>query len=331
MSKLLQKAAVSRVPREAAAKDSSSSAAASKAGIGKKRKVNTHEEREDDGAEIVVERSSKKVKLDANLRPLSDAKPSPGKKGQGKSGTETSDKSSVIYLGHIPNGFFETEMRKFFIQFGAVKRLKLFRSKKTNNSKGYAFVEFESPQVAEVVSEAMQGYFLMERQLVSHVVPVEKLHKGMFTASSLRNAHKNNDAGGDEDGDEDGEEEELTKERFAELSAQQKKIMEKKQAKLRKLGIDFTIPFGSLAGGSPQTSAVDNSTSNAASDEISADLIVNTKAKAAARVPAVKKNSVSGGRKSSVPKVTEKKSEGNNPKESTQTKTKTAAKKTSRR
>lgn len=36
----------------------------------------------------------------------------------------------VIYLGHIPHGFYENEMRQYFSQFGTVTRLKLARSKK---------------------------------------------------------------------------------------------------------------------------------------------------------------------------------------------------------
>ena len=35
-----------------------------------------------------------------------------------------------MYLGHIPHGFYEEEMRKYFSQFGRVTRLKLSRSKK---------------------------------------------------------------------------------------------------------------------------------------------------------------------------------------------------------
>ena len=38
--------------------------------------------------------------------------------------------SGVVYLGHIPHGFFEQEMRTYFSQFGNVNRLKLSRSKK---------------------------------------------------------------------------------------------------------------------------------------------------------------------------------------------------------
>ena len=88
--------------------------------------------------------------------------------------------SKIVYLGHIPDGFYEKEMKKYFAQYGKVLRVKLFRSPKTNRSKGYAFIEFENYEVAKIASESMQGYMMMERQLVSHVVPKEKIHDGMF-------------------------------------------------------------------------------------------------------------------------------------------------------
>lgn len=40
----------------------------------------------------------------------------------------------VVYLGHIPHGFYEEEMKKYFSQFGTVTRLKLSRSKKVRES-----------------------------------------------------------------------------------------------------------------------------------------------------------------------------------------------------
>lgn len=50
--------------------------------------------------------------------------------------------SAVVYLGRIPHGFFEDQIRGYFGQFGDVLRVRLSRSKKTGRSRGYAFVEF---------------------------------------------------------------------------------------------------------------------------------------------------------------------------------------------
>lgn len=86
----------------------------------------------------------------------------------------------VIYVGHIPEGFFEPQMRKFFGQFGGVTRLRISRSKKNGKSKGYAFVEFEEESVAKIVAETMQGYLLFDKTLVCHMLSKEKQHPMLF-------------------------------------------------------------------------------------------------------------------------------------------------------
>lgn len=43
--------------------------------------------------------------------------------------------SGVIYIGHIPHGFFEEAMNGFFSQFGDVVRVRLARSKKSGRYK----------------------------------------------------------------------------------------------------------------------------------------------------------------------------------------------------
>ncbi len=40
------------------------------------------------------------------------------------------DKKSVVYVGHLPKGFNEKELQKFFEQFGQVPKLRVSRSKK---------------------------------------------------------------------------------------------------------------------------------------------------------------------------------------------------------
>ncbi len=40
------------------------------------------------------------------------------------------DKKGVVYVGHLPKGFNEKELQKFFNQFGQVPKLRVSRSKK---------------------------------------------------------------------------------------------------------------------------------------------------------------------------------------------------------
>ncbi|XP_066201617.1 MKI67 FHA domain-interacting nucleolar phosphoprotein [Saccopteryx leptura] len=86
----------------------------------------------------------------------------------------------VIYVGHLPPALYETQIQAYFSQFGTVTRLRLSRSKKTGNSKGYAFVEFESEDVAKIVAETMNNYLFGERLLKCHFMPPEKVHEELF-------------------------------------------------------------------------------------------------------------------------------------------------------
>lgn len=89
----------------------------------------------------------------------------------------------VIYVGHLPNGLFEPQLRQYFEQFGTVLRLRLSRSKKTGGSKGYAFVEFDCDEVARIVAETMNNYLMGERLIKCSVVPPEKVHNQLFVGS----------------------------------------------------------------------------------------------------------------------------------------------------
>uniref|UniRef100_A0AC11CJW1 Nucleolar protein interacting with the FHA domain of MKI67 n=2 Tax=Caprinae TaxID=9963 RepID=A0AC11CJW1_SHEEP len=86
----------------------------------------------------------------------------------------------VIYVGHLPPSLYETQIRAYFSQFGTVTRFRLSRSKKTGNSKGYGFVEFESEDVAKIAAETMNNYLFGERLLKCHVIPPEKVHEELF-------------------------------------------------------------------------------------------------------------------------------------------------------
>ncbi|GCA62808.1 hypothetical protein KIPB_005951 [Kipferlia bialata] len=93
---------------------------------------------------------------------------------------EVSKPSAVVYLAHIPHGFYEKEMRGFFSQFGELKHLRLSRSKKTGGSKGYAFIEFDSPETAAVVAETMDGYLLFTRILRCKQLTHAEVHADLW-------------------------------------------------------------------------------------------------------------------------------------------------------
>lgn len=100
------------------------------------------------------------------------------KKNKSKKGVRLSP--GVIYVGHLPQGLFESQLKAYFEQFGKILRLRLSRSKKTGKSKGYAFIEFDCDDVAKIVAETMNNYLMGERLIKCHVVPPEKVHKKLF-------------------------------------------------------------------------------------------------------------------------------------------------------
>lgn len=111
---------------------------------------------------------------------LSRVAPRRAAAGGGGDATAAGAAGRVVYLGHIPHGFYEEQMRGFFAQFGDVARLRLARSKKTGRSRHYAFIEFAVPVVASVVAETMNGYVLDGRRLVCHVMEAGKVHARLF-------------------------------------------------------------------------------------------------------------------------------------------------------
>ncbi|RKP13786.1 hypothetical protein BJ684DRAFT_1042, partial [Piptocephalis cylindrospora] len=88
--------------------------------------------------------------------------------------------SGVLYLGRIPHGFYEAEMRAYFGQFGDVARLRISRNRKTGRSKHYAFIEFGSVEVAEIVADTMNNYLLFGHLLQCKVIPPGKVHPDLF-------------------------------------------------------------------------------------------------------------------------------------------------------
>lgn len=92
----------------------------------------------------------------------------------------------VIYIGRLPKGFEEVELKKYFSQFGDITRLRLSRNKKTGNSKHFAFIEFSNAKVAEIAVETMDNYLLMGHQLKCSVIAPENVHPTLFKGSNHR-------------------------------------------------------------------------------------------------------------------------------------------------
>ncbi|XP_017878357.1 MKI67 FHA domain-interacting nucleolar phosphoprotein-like [Ceratina calcarata] len=90
----------------------------------------------------------------------------------------------VVYIGHIPHGFYEEQMSEYFKQFGRVTRVRLVRSRNSGRSCGYGYVEFAVPEVAKIAAETMNNYLMCDRLLKATYIPVEKQHPGFFAGKS---------------------------------------------------------------------------------------------------------------------------------------------------
>lgn len=147
------------------------------------------------------------------------------------------EEKGVVYVGRIPHGFYEKEMKGYFSQFGDISRLRLSRNKKTGAPKHYAFIEFESADVAQIVTETMDNYLLFNNLLKCKLIPAEKVHEKLFVGANkvykpfnyaLRNRQQQNKP--------------LVGDKLAEKRAKLLKDEEQKREKLKAAGIDYDFP-----------------------------------------------------------------------------------------
>ncbi|KAI2468242.1 hypothetical protein F4781DRAFT_274968 [Annulohypoxylon bovei var. microspora] len=103
-----------------------------------------------------------------------------------KSSKSEDGEDGVVYIGRLPHGFYENEMRSYFSQFGAIEKIRMSRNKKTGASKHFAFIQFTEAPVAEVVAKTMDNYLLFGRILKVKVVPKSQVHEDLWKGSNRR-------------------------------------------------------------------------------------------------------------------------------------------------
>ena len=115
-------------------------------------------------------------------------KPSTQKGGDDNKSAFKADKNQrgVIYIGRLPSGFEEKELRTYFQQFGEITRLRLSRNKRTGASKHYAFIEFKESEVAKIAAETMNNYLLMGHLLKVSTLSPEQVHERMFIGANKK-------------------------------------------------------------------------------------------------------------------------------------------------
>ncbi|XP_077295490.1 uncharacterized protein LOC143917781 [Arctopsyche grandis] len=192
---------------------------------------------------IPLESSSKKTfenKVSGIKKLLKKGKNAPNQKKLKPDTNGKHGNKGVVYIAHIPHGFYEKQMQSFFKQFGTVTNVRVARSKRNGRSKGYAFVEFEDKEVAEIVAETMNNYLMDKRLLKAECIPAARQHANMFKGTDwvenkicpgLNNRKKNKMGFNKDISDEDWIKE--CKQHLNRIYSTQKKLKE--------LGIDFSF------------------------------------------------------------------------------------------
>ncbi|KAF9772276.1 hypothetical protein IL306_010058 [Fusarium sp. DS 682] len=154
-----------------------------------------------------------------------------------KAAKASDEEAGVIYIGRIPHGFYEHEMRQYFEQFGPIIALRLSRNKKTGASKHYAFVKFAEASTAEIVCKTMDNYLLFGHILKVRMIPKEQVHEELFKGANRRfkKVPWNKMAG-------HKLEKPLTESAWANKVTKENTKRSKKAAKLKELGYEFDAP-----------------------------------------------------------------------------------------
>jgi nucleolar protein 15 len=152
--------------------------------------------------------------------------------------------ASVIYIGHLPSLFGEYELLTFLKQFGGtITHIRISRSEKTGNSRGYAFIRIIEADIANIIVNTLSGYLLfsqkdvgVHKRFVCHIVPEDKVHPRLFvkrtSAIDMPKLRKQRKL-------------QPVQKALSKLSTMNDKLLQnerKKRMKLQQAGIDYDFP-----------------------------------------------------------------------------------------
>jgi len=92
----------------------------------------------------------------------------------------------VLFIGRLPHGFYEDQLKAYFSQFGNVTRLRVSRNKNTGKSKHYGFIEFNSSSVARIVADTMDNYLIMGHILRCKLIPKDEVHPELWVGANRK-------------------------------------------------------------------------------------------------------------------------------------------------
>ena len=103
-----------------------------------------------------------------------------GREIQDEKGIVSNPSTGVVYVGHLPWGFIDSTLEKYFSQFGKITRIISPKSSKTGRSVGYAFIEFEDEETARIAAKTMNNYILFEKILKCNFVEDKSKYDRIF-------------------------------------------------------------------------------------------------------------------------------------------------------
>jgi len=77
--------------------------------------------------------------------------------------------NSKVYVGNLPYGVDEGQLREMCAEFGEIKYVKVIVDRRTNRSKGFGFVEFDSAEAAQACIDALHGTSMEDRELTVNI------------------------------------------------------------------------------------------------------------------------------------------------------------------
>jgi len=85
-----------------------------------------------------------------------------------------------LYVGNLPFGASEEDLRKLFAEAGAVQSVKIVTDSYSGRSRGFGFVEMASQAEAEKAISLVNGKTFMERTLIVSEAKPQKKRGGEF-------------------------------------------------------------------------------------------------------------------------------------------------------
>lgn len=163
-------------------------------------------------------------------------------------------------------------MRSYFSQFGQIEKLRMSRNKKTGASRHFAFIEFASAPVAEIVAKTMDNYLLFGRILKVKVVPKSQIHQDIWKGSNRRfkKVPWNKMAG-------NHLKKPLTESTWTQKITKEEQKRNKRAEKLLDMGYDFEAPkiksVDDVTKDSPALEGADGETPKAIEEAPTADVV----------------------------------------------------------